>query len=421
MGAFDMVPIDPFGAYQQGASARQGIEGQNALRQYAGAAMAGDQNALAMIAQYDPMLAFQLSSGIKDDARADASLDLQRQGFKSDEAHRNRSFGLQERGFEADEAYRAENLALMKRRGAEETASHAATMDANARTLKAEEATRYSKALAWAYDGGAEEFEARMAQLRPELPDNLDTITYEAMPGIMAFMEGGLEALAGDGAMSGGAQTRHDQAIAGGYVEGTPEYQDYMLHGGTERTEDLTTQYRPATAEEAAVYGATGGQIDTRTNRFYASETRDTTTEGERKGAGMYERMVAAEKTLQDLAAEGSDRLSIFEKGKAKVLPEGYALGNESQKVLQAQRDWVRAKLRLESGAVIGDEEMAEEIRTYFPSPGEGPEVVAQKAQARQQAMEQVKTQSGRAAPKTQVTPPNVTGDDVDSVLERWR
>jgi hypothetical protein len=57
----------------------------------------------------------------------------------------------------------------------------------------------------------------------------------------------------------------------------------------------------------------------------------------------------------------------------------------------QAQENWVTANLRKESGAVIGAEEMQQEIKKYFPQINEGPEVIAQKAEARQIAEEGMK------------------------------
>lgn len=52
----------------------------------------------------------------------------------------------------------------------------------------------------------------------------------------------------------------------------------------------------------------------------------------------------------------------------------------------QAQEDWVRAKLRKESGAVIGDNEMQDEINTYFPTWHDDATTIAQKAYARKVA-----------------------------------
>lgn len=71
------------------------------------------------------------------------------------------------------------------------------------------------------------------------------------------------------------------------------------------------------------------------------------------------------------------------------------AMSPQQQQYRQAANDWIRAKLRKESGAAIGENEMAQEYATYFPMPGDSPEVVRQKAQARRVATEAMKTTAG--------------------------
>ena len=78
----------------------------------------------------------------------------------------------------------------------------------------------------------------------------------------------------------------------------------------------------------------------------------------------------------------------------------------EQQQVRQAQEDWVRSKLRKESGAVIGDEEMSREIKTYFPQIGDSPPVIAQKARARQIAINAMQTSAGPAMSQVMTAPP---------------
>ena len=67
----------------------------------------------------------------------------------------------------------------------------------------------------------------------------------------------------------------------------------------------------------------------------------------------------------------------------------------QQQQYRQAANDWIRAKLRKESGAAINEKEMADEYATYFPMPGDSPEVVRQKAQARRVATGAMKTAAG--------------------------
>lgn len=70
------------------------------------------------------------------------------------------------------------------------------------------------------------------------------------------------------------------------------------------------------------------------------------------------------------------------------------AANDEQKNFLNAADEWIRAKLRKESGAVIGDQEMIDEYRTYFPVPGDGPKQIAQKAALRKTAEESLRNES---------------------------
>lgn len=74
------------------------------------------------------------------------------------------------------------------------------------------------------------------------------------------------------------------------------------------------------------------------------------------------------------------------------TVPEG------AQRYHQAQTNWVTANLRKESGAAIGVDEMEKEIRKWFPQPGDGQDVITQKAAARKVAEEAMLTQAGPGA-----------------------
>ena len=71
--------------------------------------------------------------------------------------------------------------------------------------------------------------------------------------------------------------------------------------------------------------------------------------------------------------------------------------GANRQQYRQAQENWVRANLRLESGAVIGPKEMEDEITTYFPQPSDKQETVEQKARARRDTELAVTVRAGPA------------------------
>jgi len=53
------------------------------------------------------------------------------------------------------------------------------------------------------------------------------------------------------------------------------------------------------------------------------------------------------------------------------------------QSYAAAAMDWIRAKLRKDSGAAIGEQEAKQEYETYFPVPGDLPSVVQQKRELR--------------------------------------
>jgi hypothetical protein len=70
-------------------------------------------------------------------------------------------------------------------------------------------------------------------------------------------------------------------------------------------------------------------------------------------------------------------------------------LTQEQQQVEQAQRDFVNAVLRKESGAVINPGEFANAIKQYFPAPGDDAKVKEQKRQNRAIAIAGLRTMAG--------------------------
>lgn len=73
-------------------------------------------------------------------------------------------------------------------------------------------------------------------------------------------------------------------------------------------------------------------------------------------------------------------------------------LSEGDQKAEQAQRDFVNAILRQESGAAIGESEFLNARRQYFPQPGDSPAVILQKARNRQIAIQGLNQNAGPAA-----------------------
>jgi hypothetical protein len=84
-----------------------------------------------------------------------------------------------------------------------------------------------------------------------------------------------------------------------------------------------------------------------------------------------------------------------------RVVPQILANKNvpkEFQQLVQAERNFLNAVLRRESGAVISASEFAEGAAQYFPRPGDSAEVLAQKAENRRVAIQGIKQAGDKAA-----------------------
>lgn len=139
--------------------------------------------------------------------------------------------------------------------------------------------------------------------------------------------------------------------------------------------------------------GGAGGQ-----GQGATSLTGPRLTEDMRKASGFALRATAADKIVSDpgVASAGA---SVGNRVAAGVPLVGNALVPQNyQKFDQAQRDFVNAVLRRESGAAISQSEFENAQKQYFPQPFDGPEVLAQKAANRKLAIQSLEA-SGAPAP----------------------
>jgi hypothetical protein len=84
--------------------------------------------------------------------------------------------------------------------------------------------------------------------------------------------------------------------------------------------------------------------------------------------------------------------------------------------VEQAQRNFVNAVLRQESGAVISPSEFENAQKQYFPQPGDSAKVRDQKRQNRQSAIEGFRVMSGPAGERIEAArtaPAQTTGGKI--------
>lgn len=84
------------------------------------------------------------------------------------------------------------------------------------------------------------------------------------------------------------------------------------------------------------------------------------------------------------------------------------ALTDNDQMVAQAQRDFINAVLRKESGAVIAQSEFDNAAKQYFPQPGDSEAVIVQKARNRETALRGLVVAAGPAMGRNQ--PPDAGG-----------
>ena len=143
----------------------------------------------------------------------------------------------------------------------------------------------------------------------------------------------------------------------------------------------------PSTANPTATPNARTGVIQLTP----AKETQDSY-----QSSSFAKRMIAADQVLEDPKA--------VEAGLSKTANtvDGIPLGlgsfitsNDYQKYKQAKTEFITAVLRKESGAVISDGDFKYAEQQYFPQPGEGPEIIAQKAAARQRAIDGMAAEAG--------------------------
>ena len=132
-------------------------------------------------------------------------------------------------------------------------------------------------------------------------------------------------------------------------------------------------------------------------------------TEAENTAAGFLSRMRAAENLVQEHSGGGESTeltsAAASVPGIGKYV-QRKVMTPQQQLYKQAADDWIRAKLRKESGAVIGADEMAAEYENYFPQPGETDQnVIAQKAASRREAEKQFEISAGRALEKIENKP----------------
>ena len=129
-------------------------------------------------------------------------------------------------------------------------------------------------------------------------------------------------------------------------------------------------------------------------------------TEGQSNAALYADRMAEAEPVITSTTDASKDLTQRFLGGIPIV--GNYLTSADYQSAQQAQRDFINAVLRRESGAVISASEFDNASKQYFPQPGDSEQVIIQKAKNRETALKKMQRAAGASynPPKPQDSEP---------------
>ena len=125
-------------------------------------------------------------------------------------------------------------------------------------------------------------------------------------------------------------------------------------------------------------------------------------TEGQSKSAAFLIRALGSNKSYE---GTGLGARNLITQGLQDAAPNitNSTINSESRQIANsAQDEFIAASLRQDSGAAIPEEEMERQRRIYFPMPGDGPDVIEQKKNARLRAIEGLLLSAGPLAEEAQ-------------------
>jgi hypothetical protein len=197
-------------------------------------------------------------------------------------------------------------------------------------------------------------------------------------------------------------QKDYQQAKREGF---TGSFMDYQK--ATDRSPKISVGESAAERERLAnQYGLEGE--DRRQfifNGKIPSQGEKAPTEGQSNAQLYADRMRAAEKVLEDPAAAAAAASSTQRTLSSIPFAGNYAVSSDFQRADQAQRDFVNATLRRESGAAISPSEFDNAKKQYFPQPGDKPAVLEQKRRNRQIAIDGITRAGGPSYQRQQAAP----------------
>lgn len=153
-------------------------------------------------------------------------------------------------------------------------------------------------------------------------------------------------------------------------------------------------------AEQLRLSQAAAARADAEARRSQAEfeGTGGKPTETDKKGASFLIRAIGANVGYEDTGQGARNIASQAFQDTAPDISNTFLNGDARQVADAAQRAFVMATLRQDSGAAIPPEEIESQIRTYFPNPGDGEEVIKFKKRLREQAIEGLRMTAGPEA-----------------------
>jgi hypothetical protein len=113
----------------------------------------------------------------------------------------------------------------------------------------------------------------------------------------------------------------------------------------------------------------------------FGLRAEDANSNLEKVGTGYSQLAIDAARKVEDVPGVGTGAYAL--------------LSPESKQALQAQRNFINAVLRQESGAAIAPSEFTNAQKQYFPQPGDDKETLKQKSDNRKRAISNFKTSAG--------------------------
>jgi hypothetical protein len=147
-------------------------------------------------------------------------------------------------------------------------------------------------------------------------------------------------------------------------------------------------------------------------------------TEAQGKATNFSIRAKQAHEVLNTIGQDGKVQPGLIKRGAEAIPFIGEGLGTAlnvtqspaQQQVEQAQRNFINAVLRQESGAAINEGEFNNAKKQYFPQPGDSAEVIEQKRLNREAAIKGFDIAAGPGA--KQATPPSTAPKRISSMDE---